>query len=149
MFFVAAAGLPCNIHPVYALSAVVSRTKVVRRGNRFRASATIGFGVREVRGATIVTIEPGVLNHVRGHQIIAERVARSSNGQIVATGSSVAQARARLADTVKRMTSEQNGEMTREERAYDDVTQNGAEQSQGPAYGFPGGSDVTDPGCTH
>src|SRR5579872_619173 len=101
MFFLALP-LPCNIHPVYALSASVSHEKIVREGNnRYRASATIGFNVREVRGATIVTIEQGVLEHVRGHQIIAHRVARSSNGLIVANGSSAAQARAQLKSTVR------------------------------------------------
>ncbi len=148
MFFFAGPPLPCNIHPVYALAATVTRVKVARNGRQFHASATIGFTLREVRSAMIVSIEQGLLEHVRGHQIIAQRVARSSNGLVVATGSSAALARAQLNSTVRKMTSEQNAELAREERAYDNVTQNGAEQSQGPSYGFPGGPDVTDPGCT-
>jgi hypothetical protein len=139
---------PCNIHPVYSLVAVEGPVRVMKTGSKYEASTTISFRVHEVTGAVIVSVEAGLLEHVRGHQIIANRVAHSGNGRIEAEAASEAQARSQLRDGIRKLTVEQNGELSREERAYDNVTENGASQSQGPSYGFPGGPDVQDPACT-
>ena len=139
---------PCDIHPVYALVPKVSAIRVVRIAARYRASTTISFGVKQTREAVIPSVETGLLDHVRGHEIVAHRVARSSNGHLEANGASAAQAKARLQRTIHDLTADQNSELLREERAYDNVTENGASQSQGPAYGFPGGPDVQDAACT-
>jgi hypothetical protein len=141
--------LPCNIHPVYALDPSWSTFKVVRDGSKYRATTQLSFRIREVTPATIVSAETGVLEHVRGHQIIAQRVSRAAGGHLEANGSTAQQARARLTHAVAEVSAEQNRELVREEHAYDAITQNGAEQSQAPAYGLPGGPDVQDPGCTH
>src|SRR5579872_7374134 len=147
MFF-AAAQMPCNIHPVYDLVPIATPARVVRVDGKYRASAVLSFHVREVQRALIVTVETGVLDHVRGHQLIASRVARSSGGKVTANGATATQARAQLARAIRTLTADENSELTREERAYDTVTENGAAQSQAPSYGFPGGQDVQDPACT-
>lgn len=149
MFFLSpVVAAPCNIHPVYSLVAVKGPVRVTKANGRYEATSTISFRMHEVRGAIIVSVEPGVLDHVRGHQIVAERVEHSANGRVEATGSTQAQARSRLGEGIAKLTSEQNNELLREERAYDNVTENGASQSQGPAYGFPGGTNVQDAACT-
>ncbi|HZT14066.1 MAG TPA: hypothetical protein VFA29_14800 [Candidatus Baltobacteraceae bacterium] len=148
MFFLAVSGAPCNIHPVYVLTAVTAPVSVTRTGSKYQASSRISFRIKETRSAVIVSVEPGVLEHVRGHQLIAQRVARSSSGRITAAGSTAAQARAGLARSIRDLTADQNRELLREEHVYDTVTENGAAQSQGPSYGMPGGSDVQDRSCT-
>lgn len=139
---------PCNIHPTFQLVAVLKDRRVAKSDAHYLASANISFTVRQVRGATIVSVEPGLLEHVHGHELIARRVASSANGRIQANGESAAQARERLARAAQRMTSDQNAELAREEQTYETITRYGAAQSQGPAYGLPGGPDVRDPSCT-
>lgn len=148
VIFLAAAVLlasPCNAHPVYALAPVVSRQSVRRDGSVYRASARLTFRIVEKRPAIITSVDPGLLDHVRGHQIIAQRVARSSTGTVQAVGNSRAQAQARLRQALSRLASDQERELEREERVYDSVTNDGASQSQGPLAGFPGGVDVKAP----
>jgi hypothetical protein len=140
---------PCNIHPVYVLQPVLRNVGVVRDGKIYRASAQLTFSVREKTPAVITSVDPGLLDHVRGHQVIAQRVARSSIGTIRAEGNSAAQARARLSDGAARTQRDLSKELDREERVYDSVTQNGAAQSQGPMYGFPGGPDARDSCADH
>jgi hypothetical protein len=150
LFLIAAlVSRPCNIHPVYVLQPVMHNVAVARDGKTYRASAQLTFGIREKTPAVLTSIDPGLLDHVRGHQIIAQRVARSSIGTIRAEGSSAAQARARLNDGVARTQRDLSKELDREERVYDSVTQNGAAQSQGPMYGFPGGPDARDSCADH
>jgi hypothetical protein len=149
IFIAALVSRPCNIHPVYILQPNVRNVTVVRDGSTYRASAQLTFAIRETLPAVLTSVDPGLLDHVRGHQIIAQRVARSSGGAIRATGSSAAQARARLHDGVSRMQRDLSKELDREERVYDSVTQDGAAQSQGPIYGFPGGPDAHDSCATH
>jgi hypothetical protein len=140
---------PCNIHPVYVLQPVLRNVHVQRSGSGYRASAQLVFSIKEKTPALLTSVDPGLLDHVRGHQIIAQRVVRSSNGSITATGSSAAQARERLASGVAQTQHDLSKELDREERVYDSVTQNGAAQSQGPIYGFPGGPDAHDSCVTH
>lgn len=140
---------PCNIHPVYVLQPVLTHMRVQRSGSSYSASANVTFAVREKTAAIITSVDPGLLDHVRGHQIIAQRVAQSSGGTIRASGSSEAQARARLHDGVAQTLRDLSKELDREERVYDSVTQNGASQSQGPVYGFPGGPDAHDSCAGH
>jgi hypothetical protein len=135
---------PCNAHPVYVLEAVVSAPRAQRDGRVYRASANFGFHVVEKTPAMISSVDPGLLDHVRGRQIIAQRVARSSVGSVRAAGSSADQARARLQQAIVRLTSDAQKELDREEHVYESVTENGAAQSQGPVYGFPGGPDAHD-----
>lgn len=144
MLFLAALFVsPCNIHPVYVLHPVVKNVTVRRTGSTYRAGATLTFAIREKVPAVLTSIDPGLLDHVRGHQIIAQRVARSSADSVRASGTTDAQARAHLNDALRRITLDLSKELDREERVYDSVTENGAAQSQGPVYGFPGGPDAT------
>src|SRR5579884_2817865 len=137
---------PCNIHPAYTIRPVVSHVSVVRRARSYVASAQIRFSLDTKSPAIIPSADdPGVLQHVEGHLIVARRVVHSSEGMVQANGSSAAQARARLNQTIARMRSDLQKELSREEQAYENVTENGASQSQGPAYGFPGGPDVQAP----
>lgn len=140
---------PCNIHPVYVLQPVLRHVEVQRSGSGYRASAQLAFSIKEKTPAIITSVDPGLLDHVRGHQIIAQRVARSSTGTITAEGSSAAQARERLNNGVAQTQRDLSKELDREEHVYDSVTQNGAAQSQGPMYGFPGGPDAQDSCVTH
>jgi hypothetical protein len=133
---------PCNAHPVYALRPVVTPVRVQHTAGSYTAMANLTFKVVETKPAMITSVDPGLLDHVRGHQIIAQRVARSSIGSVRATGSSAAQARARLKQAVSRLTSDSQKELDREDHVYETVTENGAAQSQGPVYGFPGGPDA-------
>jgi len=139
---------PCNAHPVYALRPAVSAFHVQRAGKTFQVSESISFRVTEVRPAIITSVDPGLLDHVRGHQVIAQRVARSSVGTVRSAGASVGQARAHLKQAVARLTSDAQKELDREEQVYDSVTNYGSSQSQGPVYGFPGGPDAHDT-CAH
>src|SRR5690242_16223918 len=135
---------PCNIHPVYALRPLVRTVRVQRDGKTYRATAQLSFSIKETRPAVLTSIDPGLLDHVRGHQIIAQRVARSSGGEVTAEGSSTSQARSRLNSGIAQTQRDLSKELDREEHVYDSVTQNGAAQSQGPLYGFPGGPDARD-----
>lgn len=139
---------PCNVHPVYVLQPSVRNVRVRRSGSGYAATAQLHFSVREKRPAVITSVDPGLLDHVRGHQIIAQRVARSSADSVRAVGASALQARARLRDALAHLESDLAKELDREERVYDNVTEGGAAQSQGPAYGFPGGPDADD-SCAH
>lgn len=135
----------CNAHPAYAAQPVVTNVRLVRAGRVYHASARIRFTLRTTAPAMIPSVDPGLLDHVQGHMIVAQRVIRSSDGTVNANGSSAALARARLNQTIARMRTDLQNELMREERAYDNVTANGASQSQGPSYGFPGGPDVHSP----
>lgn len=133
---------PCNAHPQYSVQPKTSNMRVVRRASAYIASVQLRFTVRQTVPALVPSVDPGLLEHVHGHAIVAQRVVRSSGGLVQANGASSAVARARLRQAVARMSSDLQNELVREERAYDNVTQDGAAQSQGPAYGFPGGPDV-------
>lgn len=147
MLILAAALLaaPCNAHPVYALAPVVSGASLRRQGNVYRASAHLAFRVVDKQPAVITSVDPGLLNHVRGHEIIAQRVARSAVAFVQAVGSSRAQAQSRLRQALAQTEADEERELAREERVYDSVTNYGASQSQGPLAGFPGGPDVQAP----
>ncbi len=147
--FFALLSRPCNVHPVYTLQPVVRGVQVRRDGTHYVASGHLSFSVREKTPALLTSADPGLLAHVRGHQIIAQRVAQSSGGAVRATGASAAQARARLNDGVGQTERDLSKELDREERVYDSVTENGAAQSQGPVYGFPGGPDAHDSCVQH
>ncbi|HZZ65596.1 MAG TPA: hypothetical protein VFE17_08870 [Candidatus Baltobacteraceae bacterium] len=133
---------PCNSHPQYALQPVISYGSVAHAGAVYRASAHLRFRLVEKTPALIPSVDPGLLDHVQGHYIIARRVAQSSTGTVQATGNTAAQARVRLRQAIERMTSDSQNELLREEHVYESVTENGAAQSQGPQYGFPGGPDA-------
>lgn len=139
---------PCNAHPAYAVQPKVTNIRVVRRRSGYLASAQLHFTLRETEPALIPSADPGLLEHAQGHLIVAQRVARSSGGTVQANGASAAQAKTRLEQAIAHMRSDLQKELVREERAYDNVTANGASQSQGPAYGFPGGPDAKMP-CVH
>lgn len=136
----------CNAHPAYAVQPAVTDVRVVRAASHaYRAAARVRYSLRTTAPAMIPSVDPGLLDHVQGHLIVAQRVINSSEGEVSANGSSAAQARARLNQTIARMRADLQSELMREERAYDNVTANGAQQSQGPAYGFPGGPDAHSP----
>lgn len=133
---------PCNAHPAYAVQPHVTGVRVARRASGYLASAQLRFTLKQTQPALIPSIDPGLLDHVHGHLVVAQRVVRSSGGTVQANGASAAAARARLQQAIARMSRDLQNELVREERVYDNVTANGASQSQGPAYGFPGGPDV-------
>jgi hypothetical protein len=139
---------PCNAHPSYTVQPVVTRVRTTRGGRSYVVSAQLRFTLKQSTPAIIPSVDPGLLNHVQGHLIVARRVIASSGGHVEANGSSPSQARAHFNQTVAQMRGDLQKELAREEQAYDNVTQNGAAQSQGPAYGFPGGEDVHSP-CVH
>jgi hypothetical protein len=139
---------PCNAHPAYALHPVVSKARVQRLGNAFQATGSVSFRIVELKPAVITSVDPGLLDHVRGHQIIAQRVARSSVGTVRAAGATASQARTRLQQAATRLASDAQKELDREEQVYDSVTNYGSAQSQGPVYGFPGGPDAHET-CAH
>jgi hypothetical protein len=146
LVFAALLAAPCNIHPAYTVNPVVTRVRVVRRGRGYLAAAQIRFTLATKSPAMIASADdPGVLQHVQGHLTVARRVVQSSEGSVQANGSTASQARTRLNQTIARMRSDLQKELTREEQAYENVTENGTSQSQGPAYGFPGGPDVQSP----
>ncbi len=145
VFLAAVVTTPCNAHPVYQLLPAKAAITVQRVANGYRSTRNLSFQIEEKTPAVITSVDPGLLDHVRGHQIIAQRVARSSVGSVQATANSAALARERVQQAVKRMTNDVNRELYREEHVYDSVTENGAAQSQGPVYGFPGGQDAHDP----
>jgi hypothetical protein len=135
----------CNAHPAYAVQPNVSSVRIIRRSAAYVATAQLRFTLRQVQPALIPSVDPGLLEHVQGHLAVARRVVRSSGGTVEANGANAQQARSRLNQTIARMQRDLQSELDREERAYDNVTQNGAAQSQGPAYGFPGGPDAHTP----
>jgi len=138
----AAAIAPCNAHPQYRITAVAHDVRVTGGGSSYRASARIAYSLKVLVPAHVPAGDAGLRAHVAGHQEIARKVAASSVGTIQANGSSSTQARGRLAATIERLRSDLERELQREQRAYDNVTENGAAQSQGPAFGFPGGPDA-------
>lgn len=136
------AAVTCNAHPQFTLIPKVTSERAARTGSNYEASASVGFLVRVVIPAKMPN-DAALRNHARGHETIAERVARSSDGTVRAVGSSQSQAHARLKQTIARMQSDLLKELQREERVYDTVTENGSAQNQGPVYGFPGGPNAT------
>jgi hypothetical protein len=135
---------PCNAHPVYELKPVVSARRFQASRGGYLATAHLAFRISERTPALIASVDPGLLDHVRGHQLIAQRVSRSSIGNVRATAGTRSAASMRLAQAVLRLTNDAQRELDREEHVYDAVTENGAAQSQGPVYGFPGGPDAHD-----
>jgi hypothetical protein len=138
---------PCNIHPQYAVQAQVTHVAVVHQSSGYLASAQVHYTLRVTKEALMPSVDDGLMAHVQGHMIVARRVIRSSDGSVRAIGASQAQARARLNQTIARMSGDLQNELNREEAAYDNVTEYGRSQSQGPAYGFPGGSDIVNSVC--
>lgn len=146
MLLLAALLSTCDIHPKYAVQPAVSHVQVTRRTNGYVATAQLHFSLRVTQPAMITSAgNPALLQHVQGHLTVARRVVRSSDGNVEANGSSAAQARSRLNQTIARMRMDLQNELVREEQAYENVTAYGKSQSQGPSYGFPGGSDVQPP----
>ncbi len=141
MILALAFSLACSSHPEYTLRPVVSAVSVRRDGPDYRASAALRFTVfPAIRPPA--TSDAGFNDHVRGHQIIAQRVAGSSNGSVQANGKTPGDARRQLARALDRLRSDAQKELDREQRVYDSVTQDGLEQNQGPAFGFPGGRNA-------
>jgi hypothetical protein len=138
---------PCNIHPQYAVQARVTHATVVRQSSGYLASAQVRYTLRVTKEALLPSVDDGLMAHVQGHMMVARRVVRSSGGTVRANGASEAQARARLNQTLARMSGDLQNELNREEAAYDNVTAYGRSQSQGPSYGFPGGSDIVNSVC--
>lgn len=139
----------CTAHPVYGLRPVAGAARVSRAGAGYQAAAQLHFTVVRRSGGRALPADPGMRAHVEGHRTIALRVARTSADSVRAVGVSAAQARARLRDAIARIESDLSKELDREEHVYDTVTADGASQSQGPVYGFPGGPDAHDTCIPH
>ena len=136
-----AALLICGAHPTYALVRITEPITIVRQGGMYRAQTTLRFRIAPAIVAPHSS-DRAFNDHVRGHQIIARRVAGSSNGIISANGKTPRVARKQLQRALNQMTSDQQKELMREERVYDSVTENGRAQDQGPVYGLPGGANA-------
>ena len=144
LLLAALAGPVCDAHPVFALRPVASAARVARAGSGYQAAAQLHFTVTQRSRPFALPTDAGLRAHIEGHRTIAERIARSSADSVRAAGASAAQARTRLHDAIARIESDLAKELDREEHVYDTVTENGAAQSQGPMYGFPGGPDARD-----
>jgi Zn-dependent protease with chaperone function len=135
----AAASSACTFRPQLQLVPAISRVRVARAATSFTASASLTLTVRTVKAAASVN-DAGSRSHVAGYYTIARSLAQPSD--LRANGASQAQARARLAKAVAALVRDANTEYAREIRIYDNVTENGRAQHQGPAYGFPGGPNA-------
>jgi len=136
----AAAVSPCLFRPELKVVPIVSQIRIARRVSAYQASARITFAVRTVKKAQLAN-DPGLQAHVRGYYAIVQRLAQASTVQAI--GTTMTQARAGLYKTIAALAHDINVEYLRQQRAYDDVTENGRSQDQGPAYGFPGGPNAT------
>lgn len=144
LLLVTLASAVCDAHPVYALRPVVGAAHLSRAGAGYQAAAQLHFTVTQRTGGGALPADPGLHAHIAGHRTIALRVARTSADSVRGVGATPSQARTRLRDAIARIQSDLSKELDREEHVYDTVTENGAAQSQGPVYGFPGGPDARD-----
>jgi Zn-dependent protease with chaperone function len=129
----------CSLRPALQLVPVTSPIRVTHTGGSYRASARITFSVRTVR-KPVYSSDPGARAHIAGYYAIAQRLTQAS--EVESVGSTPAQARARLAKGVAALARDENLEYVRQVHVYDTVTDNGRAQSQGPAFGFPGGPNA-------
>lgn len=136
----AVASSPCTFRPRLQLTAAISHVRLGRIASSFTASANLMLSVRTAKGAT-KTNDAGLRAHVGGFYAIARSLAQTSS--VRAIGSSQTQARVRLGKAVAALVRDANTEYARQIRIYDNVTENGRAQSQGPAYGFPGGPNAS------
>ncbi len=143
MLLFVAALLTCKADPVYTLVRVPAPVRIERNGPMYRAVTRLSFRVTP-RLRPPHTRDAGFNDHVRGRQIIAQRVAGSSNGEISAGAKSERDARAQLRRALNQMTADAQKELMREERVYDSVTEDGMAQDQGPTFGLPGGRNAHD-----
>lgn len=144
LLLAALASSGCNAHPVYALRPVVGAARLSRTGAGYQAAAQLHFTVTQRSGGGPLPADPGLRAHIEGHRTIAVRVARTAADSVRAVGATAMQARSRLRDAIAHIQADLLKELDREEHVYDTVTENGAAQSQGPVYGFPGGPDARD-----
>ncbi len=126
--------------PQLQLAAAVSAVRVVSVSKSFSAGAKLSLSVRELKKAATAS-DAGLRAHIAGYYAIARRLAQTSS--VRGIGSSQTQARARLAKAVAELVRDANTEYARQVRIYDNVTENGRAQSQGPEYGFPGGPNAS------
>ena len=136
----AAASSACVFRPQLQLVPAISRVRVARAAASFTASANLRLTVRTVKAAASVH-DAGTRAHIAGYYTIARSLAQPS--ALRANGGSETQARTRLLRAVAALVRDANTEYARETRIYDNVTENGRAQSQGPAYGFPGGPSAS------
>jgi hypothetical protein len=136
----AVASAPCTLRPQLQLAPAVSHVRVVRASSSFTASASLTLSVRTIKKAA-ATSDAGLRVHVAGYYTIARSLAQVSS--LRAIGSSQTQARARLGKAVAALVRDANTEYARQVRIYDNVTENGRTQGQGPSYGFPGGPNAS------
>jgi len=139
LVLIAASASPCAFRPDLQLVPALSPVRVVRVGYLFNAAATLTLSARTLRKAAPVK-DAGLRAHVAGYYAIARKLAQAS--ALRANAGSQAEARVRLARAAAQLVSDANAEYARESRIYDAVTENGRAQSQGPAYGFPGGPNA-------
>jgi hypothetical protein len=135
----AAASTACAFIPQLQLTPSVSQIHVVRATRSYTASASLTLSVHTLMKSAPAN-DAGLRAHVAGYYAIARTLAQTST--LRAIGGSESQARARLAKAVAALVRDANAEYLRQMRIYDTVTENGRAQSQGPAYGFPGGPNA-------
>ena len=134
----------CTYRLQLRLTPAVSQVRVVRAASSFTASANLMFlvFVGSLLTSRATERDPGTRAHIEGYFAIARSLAQTSS--VHAIGSSQTQARARLGKAVAALERDANIEYARQARIYDDVTENGRAQNQGPAYGFPGGPNASE-----
>jgi len=129
----------CSLRPVLELVPAVSHIRITHAAGSYRAIARITFSVRTIRKPAS-SGDPGLRAHVAGYYAIAQRLTQTS--EVESVGSTPAQTRARLAKGVTALARDENLEYARQVHVYDTITDNGRAQSQGPAFGFPGGPNA-------
>jgi predicted secreted Zn-dependent protease len=81
--------------------------------------------------------------HEEGHIKVAESVAKQSSRTVKSDAMASPQAaRTNLQEKLETHLNEVNKELDDRTTRYDEVTDHGRKQSQGPEHGFPGGKDV-------
>ena len=145
-------------HYTYRLGAKLSQARIVAAGN----------GEFEARGRAVITLSnpqlqlpkwswPGVsaaqrtvydafIAALRQHEVGHAKIAEVSIGaravDLTMLAHSRVQAERALRSALQRQLRSASDELLHKEELYDRVTEHGRKQSDGPLYGFPGGTDV-------
>lgn len=83
-----------------------------------------------------------LLFHEEGHMIVAKDVASNCSGEITANGKDRNEATSNLQEKLNEKKARTFELLEEQNKKYDEVTDHGRRQSNGPSQGFPGGNDV-------
>lgn len=99
-------------------------------------------GMTAAQRSALLDFVAALRNHEEGHRDIAQRALRRTS-EISVFAPSRERAASDLVRALAAQLQEQNAETAQAEKTYDRVTDHGMRQSDGTAYGFRGGPDVT------